>query len=135
MHLPPIACRQLLLELPQHTFRRAQDVASPALLEKRHVVGRYHATVHHPDPVRFPVLALHRLHDLLHGRDVAAIAGEDFVAQRQAAAAHHQGDVDLFAVWTVVPRIASLRLWIRFRRALEIGARDVVQQQVVVELE
>ena len=61
------------------------------------------------------------------------ISGEDFIAQRQAAARHHQADADLFAVGAMVARVAAFCQGIRIGLALEVRAGHVVQQQVVLD--
>ncbi len=66
---------------------------------------------------------------------IIAIAGEDLIAQRHAAAAHHQGDVDLLAVRPMIARIAPLGLRVLLRLAFKVRAGHVVQQQIVVQFE
>jgi hypothetical protein len=61
------------------------------------------------------------------------VAGEHLVAQGKAVKRHHKGNANLFAVGTVVARITALRLRVRFRLALKIGARDVVEQYLVLD--
>jgi len=63
------------------------------------------------------------------------IARKYFVAQWHPATAHHQGDVDLFAVRTMVAGIPALGLRVALRLSFEIGAGYVVQQQVVIQRE
>ena len=94
-----------------------------------------HAAVQRPDPVGLPVARLHHPDDLLQRRHVRAVAGKDLVAQGHATAAHHQRDIHLLAVRPVVSRVTALRQRIRRRFSFEVGAGDVVQQQVVVEFE
>ena len=129
------SAQQLPLELAQRVLRRPDDVAPPALAQKLDVVFARHPAIHHPDPAG-PAVEPFDVPDHLFQRGrVVAIAGEDFVAQRHAAAAHHQGDVDLLAVRPMIARIAPLRLRVLLRLTFKVGAGHVVQQQVVVELE
>ena len=60
------------------------------------------------------------------------VAGEDFVAQRKAVERHHQSNANLLAVGAMIAGIAALRLRVGFRQAFEIGARDVVEQHLVI---
>jgi hypothetical protein len=63
------------------------------------------------------------------------VAGEHFVAQRKAIEGHHKRDAHLLAVGAMIARIAALRLRVRFGLALKVGARDVVQQHLVLDRE
>ena len=71
----------------------------------------------------------------LHGRGVMGVAGEHFVAQREAIEGDHQSDAHLLAVGTVIARVAALGLRIGGRLAFEVGRGDVVEQHFVVDRE
>jgi hypothetical protein len=60
---------------------------SPQPLE---VVLAGHPAIHDPDPPGHAVARLHRLDDLLHGRHIRAIAGEDLVPHGHALSRDHQ---------------------------------------------
>ena len=63
------------------------------------------------------------------------VAGEHFVAQREAIEGDHQSDAHLFAVGAVIARVAALGLRIGGRLAFEVGRGDVVEQHFVVHRE
>jgi hypothetical protein len=63
------------------------------------------------------------------------VAGEHLVAQRKAIEGHHERNADLLAVGAMVARVAALRLRVGFRLALEIRARDIVEQHFVLDRE
>ena len=83
--------------------------------------------------LRLAVAGFHRLDDFLQSGRVVPISGEHFVAQRQAAARHHQADADLFAVGAMIARVTAFGQGIRVGLALEVRAGHVVQQQVVLD--
>ena len=114
---------------------RADQIAAFAFAEPVEDLFTHHAPVHHPDPLRLAVACLHRLHDLLDRGHVVAVAGEHLVADREAFPAHDQPDADLLAIRAMIAAVASLRLRVAFRLALEVGRRHVVEHQVVVEVE
>jgi len=76
---------------------------------------------------------LHGCHDRLQGLRIVGIAGEHLIAKRKAIEGHHQGNQDLLAVGPMVPTVAALGLGIALRETLEIRARHVVEQQVVLQ--
>src|SRR3974377_406141 len=61
------------------------------------------------------------------------VAGKHLVAHPEAIKGHDQRNADLVAVRSTIARIAALRLRVGFRLALEIGARDVVEQYLVLD--
>ncbi len=71
--------------------------------------------------------------DLLHRGDVRAIAGEELVAQRHPLTRDDEGEADLHAVRPVIAAVAPLGQGIGEGLPLEVGARDVVEEQVVVQ--
>ena len=133
--LPVALLRQLSAPLAHLAARRPDQIAPPALLEPGEVVLAHHPAVHHPHPLRQPEARLHRLHDLLDRGHVHPIAREHLVAQRHSLARHHQRDAHLLAVRPVIPAVAALRQRIARRQSLEVRARHVVQQQVVLQRE
>lgn len=83
--------------------------------------------------MRLAVALLHRLDDLFDRGHIDAIAVEDLVAERNALARHHQRDAHLLAVGAVIATVATLGHGIARRLSLEICARDVMEQKLVVE--
>ena len=81
------------------------------------------------------VAALHRGDDLLHGGHVGAIAGKHLIAERDAVARHHQADANLLAVGPMVAAVAAAGERVALGLTLEVCARHVVQQQLIVKLE
>jgi hypothetical protein len=63
------------------------------------------------------------------------VAGEDLVAQRESFFGDHQPDADLWAVAPGVARIAPLGDLAVLHVALEVGTRDVVEQQITLQPE
>ena len=104
-------------------------------LQPGDVVGTGHAAVHDPDPLRLAVARFHRSDDLLDGGDVDPVAGKHLVAERHAVTTHHQSDADLLAVRPVVAAVAAPGERVSLGLAFEERARDVVEQQLVVERE
>ena len=121
------------LESFELALGRAHDVLPLPGLEELEVILRDHAAIQGPDALRLAVPRFHRLDDLLQRRRIVPISREHFVAQRQAAARHHQADADLFAVGPMVARVATLGQRIGMGLSLEVRARHVVQQQVVLD--
>ena len=73
--------------------------------------------------------------DRLQGPRIVGVAGEHLVAQGKAVEGHDQRDAHLLAVGPMIARIAALCLRVGFRLAFEIGARDVVEQHLVLDRE
>ena len=71
----------------------------------------------------------------LDGLQILRVARPGVVGQRKALARHHQGDDDLLAIAAMIAGIAAAGQVVLLGQALEVGAGQVVQQQVVVELE
>src|SRR5262245_15096794 len=120
-------------ELLQAAPRRADDIPGAAAAEPGQGGLADHAAVQDPNPPLAAVAALHPGHDLLDGGAVVAVAGEDLVAQRVALPGDDQADEHLLAVAAVIARVAALRLRVGRGFALEVGAGDVVEQQVVLQ--
>ena len=93
----------------------------------------HHAAIERPDALGLAITGLHRGDNLLQRRRIVAIAGEHFVTERQPAPRHHQTDADLLAVGPMVARVAALGQRIGVGLALEVRARYVVQQQIVLD--
>ena len=135
MDYPPILGQQLLFEALEHGLGRAHNVAPALLLQILHIVRADHAAIQHPDAVSLPVTRFHACDNFFQRGHVAAVAGKNLIPQRHPFAAHHQGNVDLLAIRTMVAGIAALRQRIGCCLAFEIGTGDVVQQQIVIQRE
>ena len=61
-------------------------------------------------------------------------AGPGAMGQGEALAGQHQGNHDLFAVATMVTRVATLGQLVVVGQSLEIGTGQIVEQQIVIEL-
>ena len=94
----------------------------------------HHAAVAAPDAMGPTITPFHRGDNLLPRRHVVAVAGEDFVAQRDPLPGHDQTDADLFAVGPPVAGVTALGLRVALAKPLEVGARHVVQQQIVIQV-
>ena len=132
---PAVATGEFGGELLQLRLRRADDVAPAGLAQPRQILGAGHAAVGDPDASQHAMPRLHGGHDRLQGPRIVGIAGEHLVAERKAVEGHDQGDAHLLAVGAMIAGIAALRLRVGFRLALEIGARDVVEQHFVLDRE
>ena len=73
--------------------------------------------------------------DVLDGLQVLGVAGPGAMGQGKALARDHQGDDDLLAIAAMVAGIAAPGQLVVLGQAFEVGAGQVVQQQVVIELE
>jgi hypothetical protein len=89
-----------------------------------------HPAVEDPDPGGLPVQGLHLRHHLVQRRRLRLVSGEDLVPQRQPAPRHHEPDHHLDAIGSVIPAVAPARLGVAFPKALEVRARQVVEQDV-----
>ena len=134
-HAPAVRGGELGGELLQLRLRRADDVAPAGLAQPRQILGAGHAAIGDPDAAQHAMPGLHGGHDRLQGPRIVGVAGEHLVAQREAVEGHHQGDAHLLAVGAVIAGIAALRLRVGRRLALEIGARDVIEQHFVLNRE
>jgi hypothetical protein len=126
---------QLLLEPLQFPLGRPHDVTRAPVLEPLEVGRVDHPAVDRPDPTLAAVPLFHSLDDFLQCRRIPAISGKHLVSQREAFAADDQPDTDLFTVRPMIARIASRGQRVAVRLALEVSARDVVQQEIIFQLE
>ena len=101
------------------------------------------APVHHPGAIGFAVERLDLLQEVLQGGGVGGIAGQDLIGQRKALGGDDQGDHHLHAVRPLVAAVAEFALALLAprlspggrRRALEIGAGQVVEQNLEADRE
>jgi len=96
---------------------------------------RRNAAIHDPDPPARAKACFDGRHDGFHGLHIARVAGQRVMSQREAFARHDQSQDDLFAVPTMVARIAALGQRVFLRQALEVTAGEIIQQHVIVQLE
>jgi hypothetical protein len=137
--LLPRLGNQMLLQTRQATLRRAHQVMHRRVGRAHlgeHLFGR-HAAVHQPDAARLAVLSLDVVEKPPQCRLVRSVAGQHLIGQRQALGRHHQGNDDLHTIGSMIARVPEAALvafrerWIR----LEIGARQIVEQHVVADVE
>ena len=134
--LPPAARgRELERELLQVRLRSADDIAPASLAQPGEVVLACHPTIGDPHAPEHPVPVLHGRYDSLQGARVIGIAREYFVAERKPIEGHDERDQDLFAVGAVIPRIPALSKRIGFGLTFKVGARDVVEEHIVLDRE
>lgn len=95
------------------------------------------AAVHQPGPARPAPAPFHFVEKLLQRRRLVRVAGIDFVPNRQPIGRQHQRDDHLRAVGTMVAAVAEAPLAARIPRriALEVRARQVVEQHLALRLE
>src|SRR5580693_3079575 len=137
--LLPRLSDQMFFQTRQATLWRAHQIIhwriSRAHLGE-HLLGR-HAAVHQPDATRLAVLPLDAIEKPPQGRLVRGVAGQHLIGQRQTFGGHHQGNDDLHTIWPVIARVPEAPL-VAFRKRrirLEIGARQVIEQHVVADVE
>ena len=64
-----------------------------------------------------------------------AVARKDFVAQRKTVLGDNQADQHLEAIGAVITRLAAFCQRVGRALTLEIGARDIVEQQLIFQVE
>ncbi len=101
-----------------------------------HFFGR-HAAVHQPDPARLAVLSFDMLEKWPQRRLVRGVAGQHLIGQRQTLGRHHQGNDDLHTIRPVIARVpeAALVAFRKRRIRFEVGARQIIKQHVVADVE
>jgi hypothetical protein len=113
---------------PQLWQRASASAQGEVVLACHPAIGDPHAPEH-------PVPVLHGRYDSLQGARVIGIAREDFVAERKPIEGHDQRDQHLFAVGAVIPGIPALSERVRFGLTFKVGARDVVEEHIVLDRE
>ena len=73
--------------------------------------------------------------DVLDGLQVLGVAGPGAMGQRKALAGEDQSQDDLLAIAAMVAGIAAAGQVVVLGQAFEVGAGQVVEQQIVIELE
>ncbi len=86
-----------------------------------------------PDALGRTELRFNLAHDGLNGLQVLGVASERAVCQREAVFGYDQGHDNLLAVATVIARVSSLGQLVFGRQSLEVGTREVVEYQAVIE--
>ncbi len=82
-----------------------------------------------------PIAGLDVVDDVLDGLQILGVARPGAMGQGKAFATEHQGEDDLLAIAAMVARIATLGQVVFLGQALEVGAGQIVEEQVVIELE
>ena len=131
----PAAGAQVLRERGQLATPRGEQIPPAGSAEELERLLADHAPVHDPDPLRFPEPRLDRRDDGLDGLEILRVARQRQVGQGETVAGHDQGQHDLFAIAAVIAGITAAGQVVLLGQALEVGAGQVVEQQVVVELE
>ena len=101
-----------------------------ALAQKFDVLLADQAPVHHPDAFGFAVFFFHDPHDVLHRGHVGAVAGKDFIGQRQPFRADHQPQADLLAIRAVVAAVTPRCLGVAQDLALKKRAGHIVKEEL-----
>jgi hypothetical protein len=137
--LLPRLADQMLLQAGQAALWRAHQVIDRRIGRPhlgQPLLGR-HPAVHQPDAACFAVLPLDARQKSPQRGLVGGVAGQHLVGQRQAFGRHHQSNDNLYAVRPVIARIAKAAL-VAFRKrriGFEIGAGQIVEQDVVADVE
>src|SRR5207244_832619 len=90
--------------------------------------------VHDPDALAFAEAGFDGVDDELDGGEVARVAGERLMRQRETITRDDEGDDDLLAVAAMIARVAALGEFIVLGEALEVAAGEIVQEKIVFEL-
>jgi hypothetical protein len=137
--LLPVKCKEFGFEFAQPALGCAHEVmhrriGGPHL--GKHFLGG-NAAVHDPDPLGFAVLGFDFREEAAQGGLVGGVAGHDFVGQRKTLGGDDQRDDDLDAIASLVARVSELAFVIlsEGRVALEIGAREIVEQHFELHTE
>jgi hypothetical protein len=88
------------------------------------------APIHHPHALSLAVLGLDLGQEVRQGLLVEGIAGKHLVGQGKAVRGHHQGDDHLHAIGAFVAAVTEFALTLLRGVALEIGAGQIVEQDV-----
>lgn len=129
----PGHAEERLLQRGEPALRGTDNILRPAFAQLSQVGFGGDAAVHYPDPPGLAVTGFD-----LHQEDwecgvVRRVARQDLVGQREALRGHDEGAHYLDAVRPVVATVAEpARVFVHTRRvALEVGAGQVVEQEVV----
>src|SRR6516164_6934956 len=109
---------------------RAHQVASPALSQPLEIVFAHHAAVKDPYSPGTTVFALDGFQHLFERAHISPIAIKDFVGKRKTFRDYHQRQDELFAVSSVIARVAVLGSVDFLGFAFKIGARQIVEQHI-----
>lgn len=132
LHLLPRRRQQVALEGFEPGPRGADQVVRPARPQRGQVLLADDPAVQHPDAVGLAVLGLDGLQDLVQRGDVRAVAIEHLVGQREAIRTDDQGQHDLGTIGPVIARVAPAHLGIGRGQALDVGTRQIVEEDLVL---
>src|SRR3974390_1368760 len=102
-----IVLQQLGLELLELAACRAHQILSTTLADGRQVFLAPPPAIEDRSPPSFPMLALHCAQNRFDGGHIGAVPIEQFIAEGKTVWIHDQRQHQLFAVGTMIPRIAS----------------------------
>ena len=93
------------------------------------------AAVHAPDALGTSVLRFDVFEEVFQGGLVTGVSRHHLIGEREALRGHHQGDDHLGAVRALVSAVAELAFSDERRVALEVGAGQVIEQDIKARLE
>ena len=134
-HPRPVILEQFFFKPLHLAAGRTRQILAATLSYRRQILLAHNAAIEDPDPACLAILALDHAQNRLHGRDVAAVAVECFITEREAFVVDDQCDHQLLAVGPMIPRIAASNHRILFRRAFHISARQIVKKHVELSTE
>lgn len=136
-HARPGLGEEGFLQLGEASFGGAHQVTHRRVNVTHERQGLFggNAPIHDPDPVGLAVPGLDLGQKILEGLLVEGIAGEDLVGQGKTVRGNDQGDDHLDAGGAMVATVAMLALTGLGRIALEVGAGEVIEQDLVASRE
>ncbi|MGC1952972.1 MAG: hypothetical protein WA970_10465, partial [Gammaproteobacteria bacterium] len=131
-HLLPRFGEEGFFQLAQAALRCSHPIANRGLgaaHRRQHILG-WKAPIHDPNPLCFTLLFFDPIQEIGQRRLVGGVARQDLVGEGKALRCHDQGDNHRHAVKTLVARVAELALAIPGRVGREIGAGQVIEQNL-----
>ena len=135
MDLAPGPIYQGLLHLAQPALGRSDQIMDSLGPHLPQNFLRGNAPIHHPDPIRLAVQRFDASQKALQRRLIRGVSGHDLVGQRQPIRRDHQRDHHLPAVRPTIPAVTVLGLRDLFAQTLEVGARQVIEENVELRVE
>ena len=126
----PVALQEFLFAGLELALGCAYQIVRATPAEQFEVLLADDAAVKDPEAAGFAELLFERVEDGFERRAIHAIAGEDFVSEREALGRDDQRQDELFAVGPVIARVTALGLGHGVPIAREIGAGQIVEQQI-----
>ena len=125
----------MLLEGAELRLRRADEITGTTFAQPLQIILSRDAAIKDPHAPRLAVLGFHGPDDVLERGRVDLVAIEDFIRQRKTLGGDHQCDDELFAIRPVISGVAALRFLDTLRAALEVCARQIVEDDVEARAE